>query len=394
VGDPALLAVVASAGVEVKRARPARGLATVAYARAERHRYGAEDDPPERHALSSEETRLGFKGCLEKYFPEAHGWDPATAWPAGALASADAKTGAELLAARGASPGYVASCADFVYSDMHAVSGAFLVRDVAGFVQDLGREGGGRIVGGSDLLPAAVARGLGDRILYGAEVRRIRVDERGVTVSFTRKGEEQTFEAERVVCAVPYGALRRVELPRLSAAKERAIRELVSVPVTRVYAEVDRRVWTERGERGDAESDLPLGDLLDETKTQEGKAGVIGAYLSGDRARAAAGKREADLVAALVDDAEKVHPGVRAAFRAGAAKNWEDDPFARGAYAWLRAGEMVAFVEALAAPEGRLHFAGDHTSHRPGWMHGAVASAKRVVREIEDPSGHARAPRG
>jgi monoamine oxidase len=29
-----------------------------------------------------------------------------------------------------------------------------------------------------------------------------------------------------------------------------------------------------------------------------------------------------------------------------------------------------------------VHFAGDGTSHRPGFMHGAVASAKRVVAEI------------
>jgi len=29
-----------------------------------------------------------------------------------------------------------------------------------------------------------------------------------------------------------------------------------------------------------------------------------------------------------------------------------------------------------------LHFAGDHGSHRPGFMHGALASAQRAVAEI------------
>jgi monoamine oxidase len=33
-------------------------------------------------------------------------------------------------------------------------------------------------------------------------------------------------------------------------------------------------------------------------------------------------------------------------------------------------------------PEGDLHFAGEHTSLDTGWIHGAVASSLRAVREI------------
>jgi monoamine oxidase len=61
---------------------------------------------------------------------------------------------------------------------------------------------------------------------------------------------------------------------------------------------------------------------------------------------------------------------------------WDDDPFARGAHAWFAPGEMLSLGPALASAEGRVHFAGDHTSHRPGWMHGALASAKRAVAEV------------
>jgi len=52
--------------------------------------------------------------------------------------------------------------------------------------------------------------------------------------------------------------------------------------------------------------------------------------------------------------------------------------------AWFKTGQLADWGPALAGPEGRIHFAGDHTSHRPGFMHGAVASAKRVVAEIEE----------
>ena len=37
---------------------------------------------------------------------------------------------------------------------------------------------------------------------------------------------------------------------------------------------------------------------------------------------------------------------------------------------------------ALAHPEGRVHFAGEHTSMWTGWMQGALDSARRVAREI------------
>ena len=46
----------------------------------------------------------------------------------------------------------------------------------------------------------------------------------------------------------------------------------------------------------------------------------------------------------------------------------------------LRRNGQGALLEVDA--EGRVHVAGDHTSHMPGWMHGALASAKRVVTEV------------
>jgi len=41
--------------------------------------------------------------------------------------------------------------------------------------------------------------------------------------------------------------------------------------------------------------------------------------------------------------------------------------------------------------EGRLHFAGEHTSVWPGWMNGALESAQRVTMEVLAATGQARA---
>ena len=61
---------------------------------------------------------------------------------------------------------------------------------------------------------------------------------------------------------------------------------------------------------------------------------------------------------------------------------WDDDPFARGAYVWFKPGEATTLPRELARAEGRVHFAGEHVSSKPGWMEGAIESALRAVDEI------------
>ena len=64
--------------------------------------------------------------------------------------------------------------------------------------------------------------------------------------------------------------------------------------------------------------------------------------------------------------------------------DWQSDPFARGAYSYVRVGGEGA-QRALAAPvDGTLFFAGeatDFTGHH-GTVHGAMASGYRAAAEI------------
>ena len=48
----------------------------------------------------------------------------------------------------------------------------------------------------------------------------------------------------------------------------------------------------------------------------------------------------------------------------------------------LHSPGQIGFIETLAKPEGRIHFAGEHTSVFTGWMQGGLESSRRVVREI------------
>jgi monoamine oxidase len=81
---------------------------------------------------------------------------------------------------------------------------------------------------------------------------------------------------------------------------------------------------------------------------------------------------------------EQVYPGIGQHFERAASKCWDEDEWARGAYAWFRPGQMQSLLPAIARPEGRLHFAGEHASAWPGWMQGALESGVRAAREILD----------
>jgi monoamine oxidase len=284
----------------------------------------------------------------------------------------------------GASPAFIQDMSESfgLGGGAESMSALSLLRDLASFFRERELTGGGRVKGGTDNFPRAIAAKLGARVLFGAKVRRVEQDATEARVTFFRRGELSRLRASRVVFALPFSLLRNIDIaPGLSEQKRLAVRDLKLESVTRIYAQAKRRFWIERGERGRADTDLPIGVVTDETERQVGQGGVLGAYLKDAIARRYAAMSAAERVAAVTGSIDRVHPGMKEQFVAGASKCWDDDPFALGAYAWFKPGQLVGFG-ALGEREGRLHFAGDHTSHRPGFMHGALASAKRVIGEI------------
>src|SRR4029453_6900672 len=63
--------------------------------------------------------------------------------------------------------------------------------------------------------------------------------------------------------------------------------------------------------------------------------------------------------------------------------SWENDPWARGGYAFFDTQYPPAVRHWLARPFGRIFFAGEHTSGRwQGYMNGAVETGLRAAEEI------------
>jgi monoamine oxidase len=385
VGDPDLLALLAAMDVAVERRPQARGLAQVSFVGGKRTVSSPDARAPAERSLRADEEALGEEGRMAKYFAAATTFDPTASFPA-TVRSLDAVTGGEFLRRQGASPGFIAhidSMLGLGDAGVEGMSALSLVHQWAEIRRETALGGGGRIAGGSDRLPTAIAARLGERFITGAAVTRAEQRAGGVRVTFLRRGEQSELEADRLVVAIPPTVLARLAVvPPLSPEKRHALTEVALESVTRVWLQADERFWTARSESGRARTDLPFGAVRDETDGLPGTAGVVGIYATRAEARRLTAMSPDNRLLAVMADVERVHPGMTQHFAGGASKSWDEDPFQRGGYATFKPGQLTRLAPHLGLAEGRLHFAGDHTSHRPGFMHGALASARRVVAEI------------
>ena len=313
-------------------------------------------------------------------------------WPGEPALRYDALTMGRLLRHRGASPGAVAlmrlGYLDERGDGIDAVSALGLMRDLA---VNRGSGGSYRIAGGSDRLPAAMAARLGPAVRYGAAVTGMEQGRRGVRVRYRLEGRPRTVVADRVVCAIPFSVLRRVAVhPAFSAAKSAAVAQLPATSVTRVYLQVRERFW-DPADGGAVATDLPIMLAADATAGQAGERGILEAFVTGAHARELARLPADACVRTVREQMARIHPGLDARVERAAVYAWDRDPWARGDYAWFRPGQVRALAPHLATREGRIHFAGDHTSTRPGWMQGALDSGVRAAGEVLEALGGARA---
>lgn len=400
VNDPDLMKLLNTHDIKLAPRKPRnKGLSRVVLRGAERQVIPPGGEIPDPYGLTPEELAGGPFGPVDKYFPDLAGIDPTAPLPKSLLVY-DGLSAAEYLRKRGASAGYMASLRDTFVPNvpLEQTSALFLMRELADIQREMGFEPllGDRILGGSDVLPKTLAKKLGNRVIYQSQVRRI--DQTGPvvrvmysrndrTASFGRNDSVETISAGRVVSTLPSTVLRDITFfPALSGGKQRALEELRMVNVTRVWLGTIKRFWEEKNEAGDVENDGPMGKIRHETAQQDGEFGVLGVYTTGAEARRLAKRNELERIADMLALAERAHPGFEKHFTAGKSWCWDEDPLQKGAYAEFSPGQITSLVPELARVEGRLHFAGDQLSHRPGFMHGALASARRVVKEIVEGS--------
>ena len=352
-----------------------------------RHAYpihGGPDLSSSPLAFSAEERRLGLQAIGERSWAplmDKLGERSSDAWPPPALAPFDGYSVSVWDAERGLSvAGQRAMAVGF--GDRHGdwIGLLWVMREVL-----LAPTGGAelvRIEGGNDLLPQAFARELAGQVQYGREVIGIEQHDAGVRVHV--RGLEQPLQADRAIVTLPFSVLRGIGVAGpISRGKRKAIEELEYVSLSRAALQVRGREWLPQGASGIVKTELPSEVWL-LTHADRGARDIVQVYIKGNASQQFAGMSAEARLHYATDHVESIFPGFARHVEGGQAIAWEAEPLARGAHAVLMPGQLTGIMRHTFTPEGRLHFAGEHTSPWHGWMQGALHSGRRAAQEVSE----------
>jgi monoamine oxidase len=362
------------------------GLPSVYYVRGKRIRAAPGQTVEWPYDLTAEERALGVTGMRQKYI-----WsmlselgdvtDPS--WPSpGMLKKYDQMNRSDFWRGRGASSEAVALLSLGGVDDrVETWSALFMLRNHA-LNRKLNRYY--KIRGGTDLLPKAFAAALSEKVHYAASVVRIEQSAEGVRAIFLRAGAYHTLAGDYLVCAVPFTTQKDIEVaPSFSVEKQRAMEQLPYLSASKVFLQSRNRFWANKRQSGFATTDLPIGQVWDVTYKQPGTRGILQAFPISLHSRRVTAMSEEERVSFALEQVEMIHPGMRDSFEGGVTKCWDEDEWARGASAYYKPGQFSALLPHVARPEGRIHFAGEHTSvWIDGWMQGALESGNRVAQQV------------
>ena len=253
--------------------------------------------------------------------------------------------------------------------DARTLAAAAAIDVTAGF----GRRPCWRVAGGNQLVARGLAKRLRTSVWLGNPVRLVEHDRDGVRV-LTEEGEAS---GNAVIVAVPMAVLRALPF---------------SPPVPSTY----QSAWQRAGLAHNAKLHMPLTrpaaasavqSVPDRfwTWTSTDESGQVQPVLHafGGTEEGLAALAATDGPARWASRAAALRPELSLDRSRAMLTTWNDDPWAGESYSALTVTVAEGDDELIAAPLGRVHFAGEHTAGAwAGLMEGALRSGARAASEV------------
>ncbi len=338
--------------------------------------------------LTLEEEKLGPMGIVEKYILQTlpkEISDPKK-WDSAPLVHLDQESLADYLRKQGASKGAIellkntqwfAAVPGRTSALAMAVSDAGLFMGAAPFI----------LKEGNDALPRAMADKMKDSINYETVVKKVADKDNGVVVSAVQNGVLKEFNADKVIVTLPLKVLETINFePALSKAKQKAIKDVPVINLTRTYIQVDEPFWMQNNLSGMAFTDLPVGDItpLVNSKGVKGNPAILESIVAGPPAEKLEKATAESTIAKMRSEMKKIYPELDDHFMKAHVKGWSQDPYALGGPSWYAPGDVTTHLENLQKPQGNIHFAGEHTIILRSTMEGALRSGARAAKEVHE----------
>ena len=222
----------------------------------------------------------------------------------------------------------------------------------------------------------------------------------------------EVFEADHVVLTTSLGVLKSETIqfePPLPGWKGEAISRLGFGTLNKLILVFDKPFWDVNQDMFGLLREPEVKDSLDQEDYIANRGRfyffwncikttgrpVLISLLAGDAAHQAESSSDTDLVAEVTQELSKIFSRQKIPEPLETiVTRWGKDRFARGSYSYVGATSQPGDYEALAAPIGTLHFAGEATcATHPATVHGAYISGLRAATEvIEDLIGPIKIP--
>ncbi|MDV2581409.1 flavin monoamine oxidase family protein [Alkalibacillus haloalkaliphilus] len=248
------------------------------------------------------------------------------------------------------------------------------------------------VLGGNDCLPYSFLPQLKENIFYNQKVHQITQNEDGVSV-IARDQSTNTyysFEGDYTIVTIPYSVLQFIDIDpheSFSFHKWKALRELNYVSSVKVGLEFETKFW-EKAQIRNVISDLPFRQTYGGPSHNIGGAGpgiLLASYCWGSNADLWSALPEEERIHKVLQQLFKIYGDeVYREFSRGASYSWGHNQFSGGCFTLFAPNQFSDFSDHLHLPEGRVHFAGEHTSAFHGWVEGAIESGIRAAHEVNE----------
>jgi monoamine oxidase len=238
-----------------------------------------------------------------------------------------------------------------------------------------------RIVGGSQTITNHIAAEFLDKIRLSSPVKAISQTADSVTVT----GENFSYEAKKVVVAIPPTLAQRIDYePLLPTARDQLTQRMFMGDVWKTFAIYDRPFWRDQNLNGLAASTDGYITVTFDNSPKDGSKGILMGFVLGHRAKAFAQLSPAQRQAEALDAFARFFGEQARQPLQYLDHNWATEEWSRGCYAGIMpTGAWTSVGKALRQPVGRIHWAGTETAEVwNGYMEGAIRSGERVVAEI------------
>ncbi|XP_026178610.1 L-amino-acid oxidase-like [Mastacembelus armatus] len=246
------------------------------------------------------------------------------------------------------------------------------------------------VTGGMDLFPSAFLSVLNVPILLNSKVKHINQSKKGVVVSYQADNQSslRQISADAVLVTTTARAALFMDFnPPLSIKKMEALRGVHYESSTKIILTFREKFWEKDGiQGGKSITDGPSRFIYypSHSFTRNQNIGVLlASYTWSDDSLLFTGASDEDLKELALRDLVKIHgEHVRSLCTGVVVKRWSLDPYSLGAFALFTPYQHLELSQELFRPEGRVHFAGEHTAFPHAWIETAMKSAIRAATNI------------